>query len=118
MADVEPFRPEFDRGYGDVARSSRPPFGLLMMFKILAIQMQNRPSDDQTVFLISDRLSFLRLFRLPLGDKIPGPKTIWLFRERLVKAGAMIRSLSRLQIRNCVAMWPRIKCGFACRGSD
>ena len=60
-----------------------------MMFKILVIQAQNNLSDDRAEFLVNDRLSFMRFLGLGLGDKVPDAKTIWAFRERLTRAGAI-----------------------------
>ncbi len=40
-------------------------------------------------FLINDRLSFMRFLGLGLSDRVPDARTIWLFRERLTKAGAI-----------------------------
>ena len=60
-----------------------------MMFRILVIQAQNNLSDDRAEFLINDRLSFMRFLGLGLTDKVPDAKTIWAFRERLTKAGAI-----------------------------
>ena len=65
------------------------------MFKILVIQAQNGLSDDETEFLINDRLSFNRFLGLGLGDRVPDTKTIWMFRERLTRAGAMDRLFRR-----------------------
>lgn len=66
-----------------------------MMFKILVIQAQNNLSDERAEFLINDRLSFMRFLDLSLGDRVPDATTIWLFRERLVKAGAIKRLFDR-----------------------
>ena len=46
-------------------------------------------SDERTEFLINDRLSFMRFLGLGLSDRVPDARTIWLFRERLTKAGAI-----------------------------
>ena len=59
------------------------------MFKILVIQAQNNLSDDRPEFLINDQLSLMRFLGLDLSDKVPDAKTIWAFRERLTKAGAI-----------------------------
>ena len=59
------------------------------MFKILVIQAQNGLSDDKAEFLINDRLSFMRFLGLGLSDRVPDAKTIWMFRERLTRAGAI-----------------------------
>ena len=59
------------------------------MFKVLMIQTINALSDERTEYLINDRLSFMRFLNLGLSDRVPDAKTIWLFRERLTKAGAI-----------------------------
>lgn len=59
------------------------------MFKILIIQTINTLSDERTEYLINDRLSFMWFLGLGLSDRVPDAKTIWLFRERLTKAGAI-----------------------------
>ena len=65
----------------------RPPYDVILMFKILVLQALYQLSDDQTEFQITDRLSFMRFLSLDLSSKIPDAKTIWCFRELLVKAG-------------------------------
>lgn len=91
LVDFERFRPALERAlsYSDGAKGGRPPFDPVMMFKILIIQTQNNLSDERSEFLINDRLSFMRFLGLTLGDRVPDAKTIWLFRERLVRAGAI-----------------------------
>lgn len=91
VADFEVFRPELDAAlaYGDGAKGGRPPFDPVMMFKILVIQACNDLSDDRVEFLINDRLSFMRFLGLSLTDKVPDAKTVWAFRERLTRAGAI-----------------------------
>jgi transposase, IS5 family len=91
VVDFEIFRPELDAAlaYGDGAKGGRPPFDPTMMFKILVVQAQNNLSDDRAEFLINDRLSFMRFLGLGLADKVPDAKTIWAFRERLTRAGAI-----------------------------
>ena len=55
----------------------------------LVIQTTNTRSDERTEFLIKDRLSFMRFLGLKLLDRVPDARTIWLFREKLTKAGAI-----------------------------
>ena len=62
---------------------------LRSLFKILVIQAQNNLADERTEFLINDRLSFMRFLGLGLEDQVPDARTIWLFREKLTKAGAI-----------------------------
>ena len=98
MVDFELFRPDLEAalGYSDGAKGGRPPYDPVLMFKILVIQAQNGLSDDKTEFLINDRLSFMRFLGLGLNDRVPDAKTIWMFRERLTRAGAIDRLFRRL----------------------
>ena len=91
VVDFELFRPELEAAlsYSDGAKGGRPPCDPVMMFKVLVIQAHNNLSDERTEFLINDRLSFMRFLGLALGDRVPDATTIWLFRERLTKAGAI-----------------------------
>ncbi len=70
----------------DGAKSGRPPFDLVFMFKVLLIQASPSLSDERTEYLIKDRLSFMRLLALGLADLVPGANTIWTFREALTRA--------------------------------
>lgn len=73
----------------DGSKGGRPPFPAVLMFKILVLQALYNLSDDQAEFVIQDRLSFMRFLGLGLSHKVPDAKTIWLFRESLVRAGAI-----------------------------
>jgi IS5 family transposase len=89
--DFETFRPELNAAlsYSDGSQGGRPPFDPVMMFKILVIQAANNLSDERAEFLINDRLSFMRFLGLSWSDRVPDARTIWLFREKLTKAGAI-----------------------------
>jgi transposase, IS5 family len=91
VVDFEIFRPELKAAlaYSDGVRGGCRPFDPGMMFKILVIQTTNTRSDERTEFLIKDRLSFMRFLGLKLSDRAPDARTIWLFREKLTKAGAI-----------------------------
>lgn len=67
----------------------RPPYSYLLMFKALILQRLFNISDDQAEYQINDRVSFMRFLGLSLGDRVPDAKTIWLFRDTLVKAAVM-----------------------------
>ena len=67
----------------------RKPYDVILMFKILILQELYNLSDNRTEYMIRDRLSFMRFLELNIEDTIPDEKTIWLFRERLTKAGLM-----------------------------
>ncbi|MDX0140831.1 hypothetical protein GOC46_29010 [Sinorhizobium meliloti] len=73
----------------DGSKGGRRPFPAVLMLKILVLQALYNLSDDQAEFVIQDRLSFMRFLGLGLSDKVPDAKTIWLFRESLVRAGAI-----------------------------
>ena len=100
VVDFEMFRPELEAAlrYGDGSKGGRPPFDPVMMFKILVIQAQNNLSDDRAEFLINDRLSFMRFLGLGLTDRVPDAKTIWAFRERLMKAGTIEALFTRFDL--------------------
>src|SRR6516165_8004773 len=89
--DFEMFRADLVAalGYSGGAQGGRPPFDPVMMFKILAIQAMDNLSDERTEFLINDRMSFMRFLGLSLSDRVPDARTIWLFREKRTKAGAI-----------------------------
>jgi transposase, IS5 family len=71
------------------SKCGRPPFDAILMFKVLVVQALYNLSDDQTEYQIRDRLSFMRFLGLDLHQRIPDAKTIWLFRETLVRAGVV-----------------------------
>jgi IS5 family transposase len=95
--DFEMFRPELEAAlaYSDGAQGGRPPYDPVMMFKIMVVQAHNNLSDERSEFLINDRLSFMRFLGLGLGERVPDARTIWAFRERLVRANAIERLFSR-----------------------
>ena len=66
-----------------------------MKFKILVLQSLYNLSDEQTEFLIRDRLSFMRFLDLGFEDAVPDATTIWLFREALVEAGLIDKLFDR-----------------------
>lgn len=63
------------------------PYDPLLMFKILVLQRYYNLGDHQIEFQILDRLTFCRFLGLSLNDRVPDEKTVWLFRERLIKKG-------------------------------
>lgn len=97
VVEFEPFRPELDAALqrSDRAKGGRPPYDAVLMFKVLVLQTLYTLSDDQTEYQIRDRLSFMRFLGLALHDPVPDAKTIWLFREQLVRAGACDRLFAR-----------------------
>ena len=52
----------------------------------MVLQSLYNLSDEQTEFMIRDRLSFMRFLDLGLEHQVPDATTIWLFREALIEA--------------------------------
>lgn len=75
--------------------AGRPPFDAILMFKILILQSLYNLSDDAIEYQIRDRLSFMRFLGLGLDSRVPDAKTIWLFREKLTRAGLTERLFAR-----------------------
>jgi IS5 family transposase len=100
VIDFELFRGELDAALerSDRARGGRPPYDPVLMFKVLVLQTLYTLSDDQTEYQIRDRLSFMRFLGLALEDRVPDAKTVWLFRERLTRAGAVERLFTRFDV--------------------
>jgi len=114
VVDFELFRPVLEKALqrSDGSRGGRPPYDPVMMFKVLVLQALYSLSDDAVEFMIRDRLSFMRFLGLGLGDRVPDAKTIWLYREQLVRAKAMETLFARfdnvLHDAGCLAMGGQI----------
>ena len=91
VVNFEVFRPALEKAlaYGDGARGGRPAYDPVAMFKVLILASQNTVSDARMEFLIRDRLSWLRFLGFALGAVTPDENTIRLFREKLMRAGAL-----------------------------
>jgi len=91
VIDWESFRHSLNKVLKKEAKGpgGRPPYDYVLMFKVLILQRLYGISDAQAEYQIKDRLSFMRFLGLSLCDSIPDEKTIWLFRERLVKTNAI-----------------------------
>ena len=75
--------------------ADRKPYDAILKFKIVVLQSLHNLSDEQTEYLIRDRLSFMRFLDLELEDPVPDATTIWLFREALAKAGLIDKLFER-----------------------
>ena len=86
----------------DYSKGGRPPLDVVRMFKIVMLQHWNNISDDNTEYLVNDRLSFQRFLGMELGEKSPDAKTIWLFKEKLGEGGMreMFGMFNRLLEKN------------------
>jgi IS5 family transposase len=69
--------------------AGRKPWDEVAIFKALVLQALYNLSDEQMEYQLRDRLSFMRFLGLSLEDRVPDATTLWLYREALVKAGAV-----------------------------
>jgi IS5 family transposase len=67
--------------------AGRKPIDALVLFRMLVLQSLYNLSDEQVEYQVRDRLSFTRFLGLGIEDGIPDGTTLWLFREKLAKAG-------------------------------
>jgi len=74
--------PRKDRSLG-----GRPPFGHLLMFKIIVLQTYYGLSDERAEFEVLDRFSFQKFLGLATGDRVPDRNSIWNFKETLGPEG-------------------------------
>ena len=80
----EAFRKDLNRvrEVKDVKLGGRPPYDVVMMFKILILQGLYNLSDEDMEYPIADRLSFQKFLGIEPGKNVPDSNTIWNFRER------------------------------------
>ena len=75
--------------------AGRKPIDALALFRMLVLQSLYNLSDEQIEYQVRDRLSFTRFLGLGFEDGIPDGTTLWLFREKLAKAGLIDRLFER-----------------------
>jgi transposase, IS5 family len=75
--------------------AGRKPFDAILMFRMLVLQALNNLSDEQVEYQVRDRLSFSRFLGLTIEEGIPDATTLWLFREKLAKAGLIENLFTR-----------------------
>jgi IS5 family transposase len=75
--------------------AGRKPVDAMVLFRMLVLQALNNLSDEQVEYQVGDRLSFSRFLRLGIEDCIPDATTLWLFREKLAKAGLIEKLFDR-----------------------
>jgi IS5 family transposase len=91
MVDWEMFRPKLKRFFKKEPKGpgGRPPYDYVVMFKVLILQRLYNLSDAQMEYQLLDRLSFQRFLGQGLYGSVPDEKTIWLFREALIRQNAI-----------------------------
>ena len=86
LIDWDAFRPIVDGMYDNAgAKGGRPSVDAVMMVKMLVLQAWHGLSDPELERQVTDRISFRSFLGFP--DSIPDRSTVWLFRERIVRAG-------------------------------
>ncbi|MBX6361804.1 MAG: transposase [Acidobacterium ailaaui] len=63
---------------------------------MLILQRCYNLSDDETEFVIMDRLSFMHFLGLNLSDRVPDTKTIWNFKNQLAQAWMVEKLFKKL----------------------
>lgn len=87
------FRPVLEQIHQKDRKSNagRKPIDVIIMFKLLILQHLYNISDEDLEYQVNDRNSFMRFLGLGLEDRIPDATTVWLFREKLTKAGLVTK---------------------------
>ena len=90
IVDFEVFRPELKMalGRGDGSKGVRPPYDVVIVFKIVVIQVMNDLFDERVKYLVNDRLLFVKFLGFELGHRMPYAWTIWLYCDQLTRADA------------------------------
>jgi len=87
--DWEYFRTTLNKGFAkdEPAKGpgGRPPFDYVLRFKVLILQSLYNLSDDAMEYQLNDRRTFQRFVGLDDKDAIPDAKTIWAWRETLIR---------------------------------
>jgi transposase len=91
-------------------KGGRPPYGYVLMFKVLILQRHYNLSDDQVEYQINDRMSFMRFLDLSIADDIPDSKTVWHFREQITDLG-LVEELFDLFLKKLEVLHPVINEG-------
>ena len=79
--------------------AGRKPFDAIAMFRMLVLQSLYNLSDEQIEYQVYDRATFTRFVGLGLEDGIPDGTTLWLFREKLARAGLIETLFDRFDQR-------------------
>jgi transposase, IS5 family len=75
--------------------AGRKPIDALVLFRMLVLQSLYNLSDEQIEYQVRDRMSFTRFLGLGFEEGIPDGTTLWLFREKLAKAGLIDKLFER-----------------------
>jgi IS5 family transposase len=95
----EEFRSSIERVHRQERKSAagRPAWDAVIIMKALVLGRLYNLSDDELEYQIRDRLSFTRFLGLQLEDRVPDAKTLWAYRERLIRSGVMQELFDRFE---------------------
>jgi IS5 family transposase len=89
LINWEMFRPILTKGFAKdeppKGPGGRPPFDYVLRFKVLVLQSLYNLSDDAMEYQLNDRRTFQRFIGLDDKDAIPDAKSVWAWRELLVR---------------------------------
>lgn len=90
LVDFEMFRPVLESALFTEERkgkAGRPPIDPVLMFRMMFVQRLYGLSDEQTEYQAKDRTSFRNFLGVMDVSDVPDARTLWAYRERLVKKG-------------------------------
>jgi IS5 family transposase len=90
VIDWEIFRAPLERAVrtADHSKGGRPPYDVILMYKITMLQQWYGLSDMSAEYQIVCRIDFMRFLGLEEGDRIPDGNTVWDFKEALKRTEA------------------------------
>ena len=71
----------------DYSKGGRPPWDVILMFRIVMLISWYDLSYNQAQYQINNRLDFMRFLGVEVGAQLPDENTIWDFKEALKKTG-------------------------------
>jgi len=71
------------------SNTGRKPWDEIVMFKAIILCALYNLSDEQVEYQMLDRLSFTRFLGLEPKDSVPDARTVWLYRDKLARAGVI-----------------------------
>ena len=71
----------------DYSKGGRPPWDVVLMFKVVMLISWYNLSYNQAQYQINNRLDFMRFLGVEVGTRLPDENTIWDFKEALKNTG-------------------------------
>jgi len=71
----------------DYSTGGRPPWDVILMFKIVMLISWYNLSYNQAQYQVNNRLDFMRFLGVEVGERLPDENTIWDFKEALKNTG-------------------------------